>query len=134
MSEREIVWDALDMAYDRPSEAHWAFGELVDALAERDRTIATLREERDAALHQRDNFERIAREQAEGRHELWLWRGAAERRVAALMEAADGLIGELDDDVKTWGADHLPESTAMALDNLRAALAEWPRNRQEGEA
>lgn len=59
------------------------FGRCLDeVLAE----VARLEQERDEAKHQRDNFERIARERAENAHTNWQARGAAEAELAVTRE------------------------------------------------
>ena len=49
-----------------------AYEDARDALAAAEARAAELERDRDEAKHQRDNFERIARECAENRHKLWL--------------------------------------------------------------
>jgi hypothetical protein len=93
--------------------------------------VARLEQERDEAKHQRDNFERIAREQAERAHANWKRAEAAEAALAVAREREQRLREQVERialNAESWHG-YLPPDNAPGAGHVRAlgVIATWAR-------
>ncbi len=107
-----------------------------ERLAKLSRLKAQAERERDEAWQQCDNFERIAREQAENKQALWVWRNENEPRLAsvpALVEALRQARHDFTDVGKDgWDSTRWERANAARL-RLDAALTVYEQSQGNTE-